>query len=225
MGPSPDFKEEYMSRGERERRARESAMRDRMYDRPYYSQRRDRDPDSETESDTITDTGSENDADDVGRGPPRLFQGSNLSKGSKGSKPGKASKMDDSHGPLPRREWIRNATFTNGDNNNNNTANADNSNNNNNNNNNNSPSGGSGRNTQQNKRQKDSKRHWAEGPSPRGSVASRMESTDSLLAENGEAFSGFNTDGGGSSIHPIGHNNANSVKPVNGGGKRMSAMA
>jgi len=211
-----------MSRGERERRAREAAMRDRAYDRPYYSQRRDRDPDTETESDTITDTGSENDADDVGRAPPQFFQGSNISKGSKGSKPSKAGKIDgDSHGPLPRREWTRNSTFTNGDNNNHNNSLADGENKNNN----NSPNSGIGRSGQQNKRQKDTKRHWAEGPSPRGSVASRMESTDSLLAENGEAFSGFNTDGGGSSIHPIGHNNANSGKPVNGGGKRMSAMA
>ena len=79
----------------------------------------------------------------------------------------------------------------------------------------------------QTKKQQKGKQRWADDPSPRGSVGSRVGSTsDSLIAEDGESFL-FSTDAGGvPGSLPGSYVNGSSggaSKPV-GGGKRASSM-
>ncbi|KAK5660903.1 hypothetical protein OQA88_12276 [Cercophora sp. LCS_1] len=177
------FKEEYMNRGERDRRAKQSAARERTYGRSYYAPH---DLGTSTESETATETESDNEKDNPANSAPHLFQGSNLSNNSK-KRDGPSTKGN-SRGTWPRGSTFSGNTTTSGGKTSatSGTRTA-------------KPKGGGG---------------WADGPSPRSSVTSRMEPTESLVVEDGEYPAGFDEE------HPVvtnGHKQPN--------GKRVTTAA
>jgi len=193
--PHPDFKEEYVAQGERERQAAERGGR---YSQPPFKQQyfnapaqRGHQPNtnSETESETATESDSDNEKDNTARGPRNFtVTDSHISNSSNGKREGTQSKPVAP--PSSKRERQRaSPVFTQ-----NSSAYA--------------------------KRPKDKQRHWVDDASPR--VSRVGSTTDSLVAENGESYTGFIPENAVPAGIPGSYPVGGTSKPV--GNKRANSM-